>query len=562
MSRVATGERSDPACDSLRIRQFMGIVIDRHSSKIMSQRPPFIQGRLLLGLLTIAFAFFLTGNARADVLSWLNQKIDGILSDGKRGPDVNPEFDRYLKMLTSPRTTESSARGASEPAGPYQPRLSEALKEIIPEGGDRETAFFYQNVYLLGVVTGQLGFRTPLRVVGHLGEGIEPTIGLLSKIADEFRKNPEGLSVGRLHRLVEKSMAQVQSTHQLMVESRELLESTLTHIRRFGDLLELLLGEEGRLQSLPIILGVSQTARKGADDLHASCSTLNSCVTHFRTAFSELRQELQSLDQLSASQPTGESDQKTLKNHPDHIRSFGNHVSTSLSAMREAAVVVRTNLGLIRLNHQALMQILTTLNASPLARNRVRDPGSLETNEGDDPVRSGIVLSRINPRLQEAVGRLAAAARDIEDRRGRLEQWALELKAFRPEPLVIENVPDWAFEENSIPRQNDRWDEFGLLPEREKDVEGILKTLGNDLRVGVSSEEAERRRCERVKLDEELGDVEPHTGKATRSPESSIDCTEPSTGVGRSPSVSSDGSARSATGITPSMTPYDLPNWF
>jgi hypothetical protein len=139
----------------------------------------------------------------------------------------------------------------------------------------------------------------------------------------------------------------------------------------------------------------------------------------------------------------------------------------------------------------------------------------------------------------------------------------LALKSFRPQPLIVENVPDWVFEENSIPKGGDRWDEYSLLPEREKDVDVILKTLEKDLKVGLTPEEADKQGRARVSLDEALGDVEPHTGLAqppSRSA-SSIDRTDVTTGSDRPSCYPSSPSVRSSADTTASA-PYDLPNWF
>lgn len=467
--------------------------------------------RLLTAALLLSLACA-PGAARADVLGWLNKRVDSLMNDGPKGDAENAQFDRYLKMLQAPgeanMTAPDSTPAPSSPSSAYQPRLTDALREIIPDGGDRDSTFFYQNVYLMGVLSAQLGFRTSLRVVGHLGEGIDPSIQLLERIQSEFKKDPGRFTVARLHQLIERAMAQVQSTHQLMVESRDVLDSARLQVQRTGDLMDRLIAEEGRLQSIPAVLGVTQTTRKGVDNLSAANNTLSSCVTHFRNSFLELKRELADLEQAAATS-SWSADKQWLTDRKDRVRTLNEHLAHTIASMREAGVIVRTNLALIRLNHHGLMQVLSTLSASPLARQR-RDDGGLPLAEDDgetDRARvAGLAFAKINPRLAESVGQLAALGRDMETRRTRLEEWAKGLRKWKPDPIVVDDVPDWAFTDNSIPKKNEKWTSYGMLPERESDADGMIATLERDLAIGPSRAETARVMKARRQLDETLGD--------------------------------------------------------
>lgn len=448
------------------------------------------------------------GGAHADALGWLNQKVDKLLADGKQDDEISAPFDRYLKMLSSPQDTGApSSTAAPAPARSYRPRLTDALREIIPDGGDRDTAFFYQNVYLIGVMSAQLGFRTPFRVVGHLGEGIEPGVQLLEKVLAEVNRDPSKAPVMKLHQLVERAMVQVQSTHQLMVESRDVLEAARNQLARTCELTDRLIAEEGRLQSIPAVLGVGQAGRKGVDNLAAALNTLQGCVTHFRTAFHALERELADLDEMIATSAYT-ADRMTLDGKRDRLRVLNEQLGIAVAAMRESGVVVNTDLGLIRLNHQGLMQVLTTLSASPLSRQRREEGGLPGGNESllDRERVAGLAFAKVNPRLAEAVGQLAALGRDMEVRRTRLEEWAKGLRAYRPQPVTVDDLPDWAFGESTLPQPERKWTGYSLLPERESEVTGLIETLEKDLNIGPSRQEAARMTRERRRLDEALGD--------------------------------------------------------
>jgi hypothetical protein len=491
--------------------------------------------------------------ARADVLDWLNRRVEGLLASGKEEPDVSPQFDRYLRMLASPQVQPGPGPDPGPAPVPYRPRLSEALREITSDGGgaaDRDTAFFYQNTYLLGLLGAKLGFRTPFRIAGHLGAGLDPGSQLLARILDDLKRTAEATPLMKLHRRVERGMAQVQSTHQLMVESREVLEAALGPLRRAGDLLDRLVAEHGRLQSIPAVLGASQTLRKGADNVGAAISALTSCATHFRLAFAELRRALAELDHLSAHAAHGDSEHFTLRDRPDTVRSVSGHLGAATAAMKEAGIVVRTNLALVRLNHQGLMQILATLNASPLAR-RAREEAGVSRALADGPLVAGPPpLARVNPRLVEGVAALSAVGRDLEARRVRLEQWAAALRAFRPEPIVVDELPDWVFHGSTLPQRDRKWTDYSLLPERQSDVDGLIAMLEADLRVGSTAADAARAESARLRLDEELGDVPPQAvSAASSSPPASLPPASP-----RPADAPAPASAPAA--------PYELPPWF
>lgn len=525
------------------------------------------------GLLLAALILSLTAApACADVLSWLNKRVDGLMSEGQQGEAENAQFDRYLKMLAAPVDTAAPTETPA-PAAPsqYQPKLTDALREIIPDGGDRDTTFFYQNVYLLGVLSAQLGFRTSLRVVGHLGEGIDPSIQLLERIQSEFKRDPSRFTVARLHQLVERAMAQVQSTHQLMVESRDVLDAAKNQVGRTGDLLDRLIAEEGRLQSIPAVLGVTQTTRKGVDNLSASLNTLHSCVTHFRSAFHALKRELADLEEAAATS-SWSADKQWITDRKDRIRTLNEYLGRSIAALREAGVIVRTNLALIRINHQNLMQVLSTLGASPLARQRREEGGlpSYDDGETDRARVSGLAFSKINPRLSESVAQLAALGRDMETRRTRLEEWAKGLRRWKPDPIVVDDVPDWAFTDNSIPKKSEKWNAYSMLPERESEVNGVIETLERDLSIGPSKAETRRLSAERERLDEALGDKpDPTSTPLDRVPRAATPRTPEIDDLGPAPADldSLKPAAKQAPPAEPA-TPanpdkgYELPSWF
>lgn len=516
-------------------------------------------------LLLAALIWSLTAaSASADVLSWLNKRVDGLMSEGPKGEAENAQFDRYLKMLAAPVDTAAPTE-TPVPVAAYQPKLTDALREIIPDGGDRDTTFFYQNVYLLGVLSAQLGFRTSLRVVGHLGEGIDPSIQLLERIQSEFKRDPSRFTVARLHQLIERAMAQVQSTHQLMVESRDVLDAAKNQVQRTGDLLDRLIAEEGRLQSIPAVLGVTQTTRKGVDNLSASLNTLHSCTTHFRSAFHALKRELADLEQAAATS-SWSADKQWLTDRKDRIRTLHEYLTRTIAAMREAGVIVRTNLALIRLNHQSLMQVLSTLGASPLARQR-RDEGGLPTYDDGEIDRArvaGLAFSKINPRLSESVGQLAALGRDMETRRTRLEEWAKGLRRWKPDPIVVDDVPDWAFTDNSIPKKSEKWNSYSMLPERESEFNGVIETLERDLQIGPSKAEAKRIRQERERLDEALGDAhDPTSTPLDRVPRAAAPRAPEIDDLGPAP-ADLDPPAKKEEPAKPADPEkgYELPGWF
>jgi hypothetical protein len=510
--------------------------------------------RRSLGPVLIALALSV-GEVRADALGWLNSRVDRLLADDKKqDQELNAPFDRYLKMLSSPGDTGPPASTEAPQASP-QPKLSDALREIIPDGGDRDTTFFYQNVYLLGVLSAQLGFRTPFRVVGHLGEGIEPGVQLLERVLSEFRKDPGKVTVMKLHQLVERAMVQVQSTHQLMVESRDVLEAARNQLSRTGDLTDRLIAEEGRLQSIPAVLGIGQTGRKGVDNLSAALNTLQGCVTHFRTAWHALKRELQDLDEVIATS-AWTSDRITLDGRRDRAKVLEEQLGIALAAMKEAGVVVRTDLALIRLNHQGLMQVLTTLSASPLSRQRRDDIGLPGGNESllDRERVAGLAFAKVNPRLAETVGQLAALGRDMEVRRTRLEEWAKGLRAYKPQPVTVDDLPDWVFSESTVPGREKKWQGLSLLPERESEVAGLIETLEQDLKIGPSKKESARMAREQARLDETLGDAgSPADSPLDRAERPVVPTIDDGPGVPKAPTSPPSPSGEPA---------YDLPGWF
>jgi hypothetical protein len=109
------------------------------------------------------------------------------------------------------------------------------------------------------------------------------------------------------------------------------------------------------------------------------------------------------------------------------------------------------------------------------------------------------------------------------------------------------------------------------LPEREKDVDGVLEALERDLKAGPTREESQRLSVAREKLDDALGDGDPRRGTAGSSRSDPIDgpgsVRRALDRLDEEPPAPAP-SPRSAAPAAPTTSPargqasYDLPAWF
>jgi hypothetical protein len=279
---------------------------------------------------------------------------------------------------------------------------------------------------------------------------------------------------------------------------------------------------------------MTQAAQKGADNLQASVGALNSCVTFLRNAFQALKSELTALDDYAGAAPHIPRDLLNLKDRPQAKESLVANVRAAHSALVGAAEVLRTNLELVRLNHQGLLHVLASLN---------------QTSPSRDAFPPRIALQTVNPRLAKIVTAAAAQASRFEARMGELATWSAQIQAHRVGSVDVDELPRWVLEQSTLPRR-DSWSEYALLPEGEADVDRVVQSLEADLS-GRAPSRLARLRVTQRRLDEALGD------EATVSvPAPRVSAAPPPFAPASEPSLPS---ASTTTGSTAS---YRLPGWY
>lgn len=292
-------------------------------------------------------------------------------------------------------------------------------------------------------------------------------------------------------------MLQVQSSHQLLVEVRTILEEGQRNLGEVDQETSQMVAKEGTLGGEPEFIALTQIVQKGVGNMESTLRNLGSAVDFFKRGFQAATSEMGHLERISNRLAYLTRDRVRIGDRKEDMQTLLANVYAIRDSLREVKAILETTRKLIEINKQGMMHLILTLEtpgSSPRATaSRGRDPRVADMN--------GITtqLERLNERLPPHPEEREAALLRIAD-------WVRQLRDFKASPLVLEPLPRWVLTKSTLPGRIDPDGEQQAEESSDK-VRQMLDMLEHD----TGGHDLEKMRARQQSLDADLGDRLPHS---------------------------------------------------
>lgn len=441
--------------------------------------------------------------ASASVIDWLNQKVEKILDVEQSAPAPQPkEYNAALKFLDSKapvqrpqaaprgRGTNRGATARSRKPGDLRLAFQDALRMDSDELVIRH---FAQQSYEVGVWGLSEGFTLPDRLLGVLEQSIAPNLDLIELFVDSLKQRPEKATLDRVTTTVERLMLQVQSSHQLLVEVRTILEEGKRNLDEVDLETSQMVAKEGTLGGEPEFIALTQIVQKGVGNMESTLRNLGTATDFFKRGFQAATSEMGHLERISNRLAYLTRDRVKIGDRKEDMQTLFANVYAIRDSLREVKAVLETTRKVIEINKQGLMHLILTLDrpgaGGQAAASRGRDPRVADM--------TGITsqLERLNERLPPHPEEREAALLRVAD-------WVRQLRDFKASPLVLEPLPRWVLTRSTLPGRIDP-EEEPLADASTDKVRQMLDLLEHD----TSGHDLEQMRARQQSLDDDLGDM-------------------------------------------------------